>query len=93
MSEHTHAVIETSGVITSSAVKTTVVGGGVSFISKVAGMDPMAIIGLVVGIGGLIVSVLGFLVSWHYKRQENQRAKELHELKKKNLLGECDVKD
>lgn len=92
MSDHAQAIIETTGVVTSSAVKTSVVGGSASILGKLTGLDPVTIIGLVIGLAGLLVSVFSFLINWHYKRLENKRADEIHQLKKMQLQGGCDVK-
>ena len=79
MSDHAQGIIETTGVVTSSAVKTSVVGGGASILGKFTGIDPVTIIGLAIGLLGLLVSVFSFLINWHYKKKEDQRAQELHE--------------
>ena len=63
MSEQHLTVIETSGAVMSGAAKTTVVAGGSAAAGKWLGLNPITLIGLVVGIGGLIVSVFGFAVN------------------------------
>ena len=92
MSDHAQGIIETTGVVTSSAVKTSVVGGGASILGKFTGLDPVTIIGLAIGLLGLLVSVFSFLINWHYKKKEDQRAQELHEFELMLRKGECDVK-
>ena len=92
MSDHAQGIIETTGVVTSSAVKTSVVGGGASILGKFTGIDPVTIIGLAIGLLGLLVSVFSFLINWHYKKKEDQRAQELHEFELMLRKGECDVK-
>lgn len=93
MSDHAQAIIETTGVVTSSAVKTSVVGGGASILGKLTGLDPVTIIGLAIGLAGLLVSVFSFLINWHYKKKEDQRAQELHEFELMLRKGKCDVKE
>lgn len=92
MSDHAQGIIETTGVVTSSAVKTSVVGGGASIIGKFTGLDPVTIIGLAIGLLGLMVSIFSFLINWHYKNKEDQRAQELHELELMARKGKCNVK-
>lgn len=87
MSEHAEAAIETTNAVTAAAVKTTVVSGAATASAKFFGLDPITFIGLVVGVGGLIISIFSFIVNWYYKRQEDKRAEELHRLKKLNLTG------
>lgn len=93
MSDHAQGIIETTGVVTSSAVKTSVVGGGASILGKFTGIDPVTIIGLAIGLLGLLVSVFSFLINWHYKKKEDQRAQELHEFELMLRKGKCDVKE
>ena len=93
MSDHAQGIIETTGVVTSSAVKTSVVGGGASILGKFTGLDPVTIIGLAIGLLGLLVSVFSFLINWHYKKKEDQRAQELHEFELMLRKGKCDVKE
>ena len=92
MSDHAQGIIETTGVVTSSAVKTSVVGGGASILGKFTGIDPVTIIGLAIGLLGLLVSVFSFLINWHYKKKEDQRAQELHEFELMLRKGKCNVK-
>lgn len=86
-SDHAQSVIETSSAIASASAKTTMVAGGSAAAAKVMGLDPITFIGLVVGVGGLIISILGFAVNWYYKSKdekrklvEEQRKQELHSL-------------
>lgn len=92
MSEHTEAAIETTNAVTAAAAKTTVVGGVATAGAKFFGLDPITLIGLVVGVGGLIISIFSFLINWYYKRQENKRAEEIHTLERDKLLGKLNVK-
>ena len=80
MSEHAQTAIEASAAVTSASSKTAVVGGSASFLGWTAGLDPITIIGVCVGLGGFAVSIFSFLVNWHYKRKEDQRADELHRI-------------
>lgn len=89
MSEHTEAVIETSNAVTAIAAKTTVAGGLATASANFFGLDPITFIGIVAGIGGLLVSIFSFLINWHYKRQEDKRAEELHRLKKLRYTGDA----
>ena len=79
MSEHTEAAIETTNAVTAAA-------------AKFFGFDPITFIGLVVGVGGLIISIFSFLINWYYKRQENKRAEELHKLQTMKLMGKQNEK-
>ena len=92
MSDHAQAIIETTGAVTSSAVKTSVVRGSASILGKITGLDPVTIIGLAIGLSGLLVSILSFLINWHYKQKEDQRAQELHEFELMLRKGKCNVK-
>ena len=60
---------------------------------KFAGLDPVTAMGLVIGIGGLAISLFSFLINVYYKQRENKRADEIHRLKLKELEGQCNVKD
>ena len=98
-SEHAQSVIETSSAIASASAKTTMVAGGSAAAAKVMGLDPITLIGLVVGVGGLIVSILGFIVNWHYKSKdekrklfEEQRKQEIHLIQIQQLVEKQDAK-
>lgn len=86
-------IIEASSAMASKSAITTAVAGGTAAAGKFVGLDPVAAFGLLIGVGGLLVSVISFLITWHYKRQENKRAQEIHNLKKKELEGRCNVKN
>lgn len=99
-SDHAQSIIETSAAVTSVSAKTTVGAAGVTAGAKLLGLDPITFIGLVVGIGGLLVSVFGFFVNWYYKRKDEQRKEleevrkqELHRLQVQQLLGKCNVEN
>ena len=79
MSESKGAVVD---VVASAATKTTYTGAAGGFIAHLLSIDILAWFGIAVAVGG-------FAVNWYYKRLENKRAQELHELR---LRGECNVK-
>ncbi|ENV36885.1 holin [Acinetobacter venetianus] len=91
MSDHTETIVETTNALTAGAAKTTVLGGGTAAAAKFFGFDPITFIGLVIGVGGLVVSILSFLINWYYKRKEDIRASEIHELEKLKLMGDCNA--
>lgn len=83
MSETTATVAETSAAALGS--KATVTGGAASAAGFFMGIDWMGW----VGIG---VAVLGLLINVYFSWQRNQREKAEHNLRMKQLLGECNVK-
>lgn len=85
-------VIDVATTVTNEAVKGTVVSSGVGIFSWAMGLDPVALIGIIAAIGGLIVSFSGFFVTWYYKHKADKRAAELHEIEKMKALEQCDVK-
>ena len=91
MADHAQTAIEASAAITSASSKTAVAGGGVSFVGWLAGLDPMTVLGVCIGLGGLLVSFLSFLINWHYKKKEDQRADQLHQIALRKANGECNV--
>ena len=44
-----------------------------------------------VAVAGLLVSFMSFLINWYYKRQENKRADQLHQIALRKANGECNV--
>lgn len=90
MSEHTEAAIETTNALTAAAAKTTVLGGGTAVTAKFFGLDPITFIGLCIGVGGLIVSILSFIINWYYKRKEDIRAQEIHEIVRAQEIHELE---
>ncbi|MFW1754300.1 hypothetical protein [Acinetobacter wanghuae] len=99
-SDHAQSIIETSAAVSSMSSKTAVGAVGISAGAKWLGLDPITLIGLLIGIGGLVISVIGTLITWHYKRKderrkelEEKRKQELHALQIKQLQGGCNVKD
>lgn len=94
MSETTgQAIAEASSVVTSVSAKTAVGGSIAGLSGKFLGLDPVTALGLVIAISGLLVSFMSFLINWYYKRQENKRADELHQLALQKAKGECYVKE
>lgn len=84
MSEHKTAVVEMAASVSSAASKTTYVGATSGFLAWLVSIDVLAWLGIAIALGG-------FLVNWYYKRLENKRADEIHELKRKQYEGECHV--
>ncbi|RZG71923.1 hypothetical protein EXU29_12430 [Acinetobacter wuhouensis] len=94
MSETTgQAISEVSAVVTSASAKTAVGGSIAGLSGKYLGLDPVTALGLIIAVAGLVVSFMSFLINWYYKRQENKRADELHQIALKKAEGECDVKN
>lgn len=91
MTDHAQTAIEASAAVTSASSKTAVAGGGVSFLGWASGLDPMTLLGVCVGLGGLLVSLFSFFVTWYYKYKADQRADELHQLALRKGNGECNV--
>lgn len=91
MTDHAQTAIEASAAVTSASSKTAVAGGGVSFLGWASGLDPMTLLGVCVGLGGLLVSLFSFFVTWYYKYKADQRADELHQLTLRKGNGECNV--
>lgn len=40
---------------------------------------------------GVFVAIIGLMVNWYYKYQENTRARLEHELRVRELKGDCDA--
>ncbi|WP_312049248.1 holin [Acinetobacter courvalinii] len=92
MSEQAQNIIEASAAVTSGAAKTAVGGSGALFVGKLFGLDPITAIGLLIGLGGFLISIFSFLVGWWYKWKDDKRAQEIHELNKKRMFGDCNDK-
>ncbi|WP_343620892.1 holin [Acinetobacter proteolyticus] len=92
MSEQAQNIIEASAAVTSGAAKTAVGGSGALFVGKVFGLDPITAIGLLIGLGGFLISIFSFLVGWWYKRKDDKRAEEIHQLEKKAWLEKINAK-
>lgn len=84
MSDQKSAVMEMAATVSSAASKTTYAGAASGFLAYLASVDVLAWLGIAIALGG-------FVVNWYYKRLENKRADEIHELKKKQWQGKCDV--
>lgn len=91
MADHAQTAIEASAAVTSASSKTAVAGGGVSFLGWASGLDPMTVLGVCVGLGGLLVSLFSFFVTWYYKSKADQREAELHQIAVRKANGECNV--
>ncbi|HEO1785483.1 holin [Acinetobacter baumannii] len=91
MTDHAQTAIEASAAVTSASSKTAVTGGGVSFLGWASGLDPMTLLGVCAGLGGLLVSLFSFFVTWYYKYKADQRADELHQIALRKGNGECNV--
>lgn len=91
MADHVQTAIEASVAVTSASSKTTLAGGGVSFLGWASGLDPMMLLGVVIGLGGLLVSIFSFFVTWYYKSKADQREAELHRIELRKANGECNV--
>ncbi|TCB73187.1 holin [Acinetobacter sp. ANC 4177] len=76
MSDQKTAVVEMAASVSSAATKTTYAGAASGFLAYLASIDVLAWLGIAIALGG-------FVVNWYYKRLENKRADEIHELKKK----------
>ena len=86
MSDQKTAVVEMAASVSSAATKTTYAGAASGFLAYLASVDVLAWLGIAIALGG-------FVVNWYYKRLENKRADEIHELKVKQWQGNCDVKE
>lgn len=92
MSETTgQAIAEASAAVTSVSTKAAVGGSIAGLSGKFLGLDPITAIGLLVAVAGLLVSFMSFLINWYYKRQENKRAEQLHQIALSKAKGECNV--
>lgn len=91
MTDHAQTAIEANAAVTSASSKTAVAGGGVSFLGWALGLDPMTLLGVVIGLGGLLVSIFSFFVTWYYKSKADQREAELHRIALRKANGECNV--
>ncbi|AOA58343.1 phage holin family protein [Acinetobacter larvae] len=93
MSENSSVVVDTaSAAVTSLSSKTAMVGGSVGFVAWFASLDWIAIVSICVAVIGGVISVCNFFVNLKYQRQKNKREQEIHELTKRKLEEDCDVK-
>ena len=86
MSDQKTAVVEMAASVSSAATKTTYAGAASGFLAYLASVDVLAWL-------GIAIALVCFVVNWYYKRLENKRADEIHELKVKQWQGNCDVKE
>ena len=84
MSDQKTAVVEMAASVSSAATKTTYAGAASGFLAYLASVDVLAWL-------GISIALAGFIVNWYYKRLENKRADEIHELKVKQWQGKRDV--
>lgn len=81
MSDQKLAVMEMAATVSSSASKTTYAGAASGFVAYLASIDVLAWLGIAIALGG-------FAVNWYYKRLENKRADEIHQLRIKQCREE-----
>lgn len=82
MSDQKTVVVEMAASVSSAASITTYFGATSGFLAWLVSVDVLAWLGIAIALGG-------FAVNWYYKRLENKRATEIHELKKRQW-GEYD---
>lgn len=85
MSDQKSAVVEMAATVSSAASKTTYAGAASGFVAYLASIDVLAWLGIAIALGG-------FAVNWYYKRLENKRADQLHQIALRKANGECNVK-
>ncbi|MFD1439036.1 hypothetical protein HLH14_09310 [Acinetobacter sp. ANC 4282] len=78
MADRAHLTAETAAVISDVASKTTYIGGLGGFFAWILSID-------ILPWAGLFVAMAGLIVNWYYRRQENKRAQEIHDLTVKRL--------
>ena len=78
MVDQAHLTAETAAVISDVASKTTYIGGLGGFFAWLLSID-------ILPWAGLFVAIAGLIVNWYYRRQENKRAQEIHDLTVKRL--------
>lgn len=81
MSDQKSAVMEMAATVSSAASKTTYAGAASGFVAYLASIDVLAWLGIAIALGG-------FAVNWYYKRLENKRADEIHQLRMQELRKE-----
>ena len=82
MSDQKAAVMEMAATVSSAASKTTYAGAASGFLAYLASIDVLAWLGITIALGG-------FVVNWYYKRLENKRADEIHQLRIKQWREEA----
>lgn len=78
MADRAQLTAETAAVISDVASKTTYIGGLGGFFAWLLSID-------ILPWAGLFVAMAGLIVNWYYRRQENKRAQEIHDLTLKRL--------
>lgn len=81
MSDQKTAVMEMAATVSSAASKTTYAGAASGFVAYLASVDVLAWM-------GIALALAGFVVNWYYKRLENKRADEIHQLRMQELRKE-----
>ena len=81
MSDQNSAVMEMAAPVSSAASKTTYAGAASGFVAWLASVDVLAWM-------GIALALAGFVVNWYYKRLENKRADEIHQLRLEELRKE-----
>lgn len=81
MSDQKSAVMEMAATVSSAASKTTYAGAASGFVAWLASVDVLAWL-------GIVIAIAGFAVNWYYKRLENKRADEIHQLRMQELKKE-----
>jgi hypothetical protein len=83
MTDHAQTVVDVAANITAS--KTVMyAGGATSFVTWLSTLEPMAL-------AGFFLAFAGFCVTSYFAWQRNKREEKEHELKMKQLEGQCDV--
>lgn len=70
-----------AATVSSAASKTTYAGAASGFLAYLASIDVLAWL-------GIAIALAGFAVNWYYKRLENKRANEIHQLRIKQWREE-----
>ena len=70
-----------AATVSSAASKTTYAGAASGFVAWLASVDVLAWM-------GIALALAGFVVNWYYKRLENKRADEIHQLRLEELRKE-----
>lgn len=81
MKEHT---VEVAAGISGAASKTTYAAAGAGFFGYLVSVDVIAWL-------GIFIAIAGFAVNLYYKRKENKRAEELHQIKMQQARGHCNA--
>lgn len=81
MSDQKSSVMEMAATVSSAASKTTYFGATSGFLAYLASIDVLAWL-------GIVIAIAGFAVNWYYKRLENKRADEIHQLRMQELRKE-----